>query len=247
MQGFLPGFLFCGVGGVAFLPPKFPRAQEGAGGLFPADHAAPLVIELGQIPPGLDDMGIVFAKQRFGGGAHAKTLLQPFGAAVGDPGHLRRKAFHMVLFLIQQRLWDKQRHSHIFMAAFFDHTVKDFLDILPDGLGIWPHDDAAPHAGIIDHLGFFDDICIPLGEIFVHGRDFAHELFVVCHCLFLFHPICPLASPPARGTNKYISLWALLQVRGVFFAPLSRGRPVGRRNPGSKRRPEGPNAAKPAG
>ena len=63
----LDGALFClfcrSVGSVAFLPQKFPGAEEGPGGLFPSHHGAPLVIDFRQIPVGMDISGIEVAEQ----------------------------------------------------------------------------------------------------------------------------------------------------------------------------------------
>jgi hypothetical protein len=96
------GLLGRGVEGVALLPEELPVAQEGAGGLLPAQHGAPLVIEHGQVPPGVDDPAPVVAEQRLGGGADAQPLLQLLAAAHGDPGALGGEALHMVLLLLQQ-------------------------------------------------------------------------------------------------------------------------------------------------
>jgi len=56
---------------VALLPQEFPVAEEGAGGLFPPQNAAPLVIEFGEIPPGVDDIGVVLAEEGLAGGPDA--------------------------------------------------------------------------------------------------------------------------------------------------------------------------------
>ena len=62
-DGELLGLLGGGVHGVALLPQELPVAQEGTGGFLPAEHGAPLVIELGQVPVGLDDVLVVLAEQ----------------------------------------------------------------------------------------------------------------------------------------------------------------------------------------
>ena len=130
-------------------------------------------------------MGVVLAEQSLGSGADAQPLLQLFAAAMGDPGHFGSKAFHMVLFLVQQGFGNENGHCHVLMAGLFDHAVKDLLNVFPDGLGIGAHDDAATHAGIVDQFGFFYDVGIPLGEVFIHGGDFPHHFFVVCHIISL--------------------------------------------------------------
>ena len=114
-HGLFPGLLGGGVHGVALLPQELPVAQEGAAGLLPAQDGAPLVIQLGQVPVGVDDVFIVLAEQGLGGGADAVALLQLLAAAHGDPGALRGEALHMVLLLLKQGLRDEYgqvRHSH---------------------------------------------------------------------------------------------------------------------------------------
>ena len=91
-QGLLHGLLRGGVHGVALLPQELPVAQEGAAGLLPAQDGAPLVVQLGQVPVGVDDVLIVLAEQGLGGGADAVALLQLLAAAVGDPGALGGEA-----------------------------------------------------------------------------------------------------------------------------------------------------------
>ena len=48
---------------MALLPEELPVAEEGPGGLFPAEHAGPLVIELGQVPVGVNDVGIMLTEK----------------------------------------------------------------------------------------------------------------------------------------------------------------------------------------
>ena len=180
-QGFLHRLLGGGVHGVTLLPPELAGTQEGTGSLFPAHNRAPLVIQLGQIAPRADDLGIVLAEQGLGGRADAQALLELFRAAVGDPGDFRRKALNMVLLLLQQAFRDKNRHGYIFVAGRLEHAVQHMLDILPQRLRIGAHDDTALDRGIVDHLGLFDNVRIPLGKIHVHGRDLADQLFLICH------------------------------------------------------------------
>ena len=49
-----------------------------------------------------------------------------------NPGHFGSKAFHMVLFLVQQGFGNENGHCHILMAGLFDHAVKDLLNVFPD-------------------------------------------------------------------------------------------------------------------
>ena len=168
------------VNGVALLPPEFPAAQEGAGGLFPADHGTPLIIEHGELAIGLEDAVPVVAEHGLGGRPERQPLLQLVAAAHGDPGHLRGKAVDQFAFLFQQALRDQRGHRHVFVAGFFELTVHDPLNVLPDGVAVWTQDHKSLHAGIVDQLRLLADIRIPLGEIVLHTGDLFH-FFVLCH------------------------------------------------------------------
>ena len=109
--------------GVTLLPVKLPGAEEGARGFFPANHRAPLIIQLGQIPPGVNNIFVMVAEQRLRGGTDAEPLGKLLLAAVGHPGHLRSEALHVVLFLLKQALGDKQRHRHVFVTKLFKLMV----------------------------------------------------------------------------------------------------------------------------
>ena len=112
-----------GVHGVTLLPVKLHGAEEGARGFFPANHGAPLIIQLGQIPPGVNNIFVMVAEQRLRGGTDAEPLGKLLLAAVGHPGHLRSEALHVVLFLLKQALGDKQRHRHVFVTKLFKLMV----------------------------------------------------------------------------------------------------------------------------
>ena len=179
--GLFPGLVGGGVHGVALLPQKLPVAQEGAGGLFPAQHAAPLVIQLGQIPVGMDDVLVMLAEQRFGGGADAQPVLQLLAAAHGDPGALGRKALHVILLLLEQGFGDQDGEIDVFVAGGLKAAIQLGLDVLPDGVAIGAIDEHALHRGIVDELGLGAHVGVPLGEVLVHGGDGGNGLFLVGH------------------------------------------------------------------
>ena len=167
------------VDGVALLPPELPAAQEGAGGLFPTDHAAPLVVQQRQVAVGLQHMGEVVAEQRLTGGPHAEPLLQLLGAADRHPGALGGEALDMVLLLLQQALGDKQRHRHVLMAGRLEHPVQNVLDVLPDRIAVGAQDHAALDRGVVHQLRLLADIGVPLGKVLVDGGDGLHQFLVL--------------------------------------------------------------------
>ena len=75
------GFFERGVGGVAFLPEKFERAQEELGAQLPAHHAVPLVDQHGQIAVGLNPLGVGVADDGFRRRPDDQRLFQFFAAA----------------------------------------------------------------------------------------------------------------------------------------------------------------------
>ena len=186
-QGLLHRLLGGGVDGVALLPPELTAAQEWTSGLFPAHDRAPLVVQLGQVAPGTDDLCVMLAEQGLRGRAHAQALLQLFRAAMGHPRNLRREALDVVLLLLQQAFRDENRHCHVLVAGLLEHAVQHMLDVLPQRLRVRAHDDAAFDRGIVDHLRLFYDVRVPLGKIHVHGRDLTDQFFLICHTWKLLH------------------------------------------------------------
>ena len=169
------------VDGVALLPPELTAAQEGAGGLLPADDGAPLVIQHGQLTVALEHIVPMVAEHGLRGGTESQTLLQLLAAAVGDPSHLRGEALHQLPLLFQQTLGDQHGHGHIHMAGLLEHTVHDALNILPNCVAIGTQDHKALDGGIVHQLRLQANISVPLGEVHLHGGDGFHISLVFSH------------------------------------------------------------------
>ena len=135
---------------MTLLPEELARAQKRAGGLFPAYNAAPLVIQLRQIPVGMNNILKVIAEKGLGGRAHAEPFLKLLFAAVGHPCNLGGKALNMILLLLQQAFGYKHRHINIFMPGLLEHTVNYMLNIFPDCVAVWTDYHAALNGGIVD-------------------------------------------------------------------------------------------------
>ena len=90
----------------------------------------------------------MLAEQGFGSGTDTNAFLQLLFAAVGYPCNLGRKAFYMVLFLLQQAFGNEHGHVYIFHACFFETVIQLSLQQLPDGIAIRADDHAALQAGI---------------------------------------------------------------------------------------------------
>ena len=189
LHGLFPGLFLCGMHGMALLPQKLPVAQEGTAGLLPPQDGAPLVILFGQVPPGVDDICVMLAEQRLGSRTDTEAVLQLLAAAHGDPGALGGKALHMVFLLLEQGLGDQYREVHVLMSRLLEPLVQLLLNILPDGVAIRAVDEHALDGGIVDQLGFFADVGIPLGKVHVPGGDGVHLSLILCHNLKSFAAI----------------------------------------------------------
>ena len=122
-QGFLLSLLGGGVHGVTLLPEKLRGSQKRTGGFFPAYHAAPLVIELGKVAVGLDNLFIVLAEERFGGGTNRKTLGELFLTADRYPRAFGCKALYVVFFSLKKALGNEHRHIHVLVTGFLEASV----------------------------------------------------------------------------------------------------------------------------
>ena len=187
LQGLLAGLFLGGMHGVTFLPKELGGAQEGTGGLLPADNVAPLVVELGQVAVGLNNVLIVLAEEGLGGGADDETLGQIGLAADGDDGALGCKTLDVILFLFQQALGDEHGHVDVLVTKLLEAGVEILLDVFPDGIAVGTDDHAALNAGIVHQLSLFDHVGIPLAEILLHRGDLFNKFLIVCH--FLCTPI----------------------------------------------------------
>ena len=154
-------------------------AEEGAGGLLPPEDGAPLVVQLGQVPVGLDDGPEVLAEQGLGGGADAAPLLQLLRAPHGDPGALGGKALHVVLLLLEQGLGDEHGQVDVLVAGLLELLVQLRLDVLPDGVAVGPVDEHPLDGGVVDELGLLAHVGVPLAEVDLHIGDLLDLLLVV--------------------------------------------------------------------
>ena len=187
------------VDGVALLPPELAGAQEGAGGLFPPHHAAPLVVQHGQVAVALQHMGKVVAEQRLAGGAHSQALLQRLAAAHRYPGHFGGKALHQLGLLFQQAFGHQHGQGHVLVAGGLEAGVQVFLDVLPQGVAVGAQHHKALNAGILHQLGLFADVGVPLGKVDLLRGDRLDQLFlVVCHDKLL-----TLSRPCGRGGVRF--------------------------------------------
>ena len=165
--------------GMALLPPELTGAQERAGGFLPADDAAPLVVQHGQVAVGVQHMAEMVAEHRLAGGAHRKALLQRVAAAGRDPGNLGGKAVDQLALLLEQALGDQHGHGHILMAGRLEAGVQILLDILPDGVAIGAQHHKALDAGILYQLSLGADVGIPLGKVDLLCGDRLNHLFLI--------------------------------------------------------------------
>ena len=178
----MPQPLSGSVHSVTLLPEEFSGAKEGTCGLFPSYYGAPLVINLGEVSIGFDNVCIMLTEESFGGRSDAKTLGESFLASHCNPSNLRSKALYVILFLFEERFGNKHRHINIFNACFLESCVENLLYILPDSVAVGANDHTTLYAGIINKVGFLNDVGIPFSKILIHRGDFGNQLFIIfCH------------------------------------------------------------------
>ena len=153
---------------VTFLPQKFHGTKERSRRLLPTHYGAPLVVNLRQVTVGVHDVRIEIAEERLGRRTYTHPFLQRLAAALGYPGNFRSKAFHVILFFIQEAFRDEHRKVAVLNAGFLEAAVKLFLNILPNCVSIWSNYHTSLDAGIIHKFRFLYDVRIPLGEIVLH-------------------------------------------------------------------------------
>ncbi len=179
--GLFDGFFLRFVGGVAFLPQEFCRAQEDAWAHFPAHDVAPLVDLKGQVAVGFRPTGKsgtddsfrsrtndVFVSQlarRNHLGLACFRVLDGFEAVMRDNGTFSRKTFSMLGFLLQVGDRDEHGEVSIGMTRALEFGIELLLDELPNGVAPWFNDHATADFGIFSEVGCLNDLLIPLREI----------------------------------------------------------------------------------
>ena len=140
-------------------------------------------------------MGIMIAKEGFGGRANAKPLCQFFASAMGNPCHFGSKSLYMIFLLLEQAFRNKHRHINIFMSGCFKTGIQILLNVFPNCITVRFKHHAASHTGIIYQFRFFYDVGVPLCEVFLHGSDRLNHFLLICH----------LIQSPFLSTNQFDS------------------------------------------
>ena len=180
-QGLLLRFFRSGVHGVTFLPEKFGGAQEGTGGLFPADDRAPLIVKLGQVAVGIDDLLVMLAEQGLRGRTDSQTLVELFLTADRHPCAFGRKALNVVFLALQETFGNEHRHVDVLVTGLLEAAVKVSLHELPDRVTVGADHHAALYAGIVNQFRLFDDIGIPFCKILVAAGNRLDHFFIFSH------------------------------------------------------------------
>ena len=121
---------------VPLLPEELRRPQERTRDLLPADDVGPLVDEDGQVAPRLDPLGVHRPDDGFGRGPHDQRLIEILAAALGDEGHLRRKALDVLGLPHDQALRDEERKVRVHVARLLEPRVEPLLDQLPHRVAV---------------------------------------------------------------------------------------------------------------
>ena len=171
-----------GVHSVALLPEELTGSEEGTSGLLPTNDRAPLIVELGKVAVGVDNVSVMLAEESLGSRTNAKLLGELFCAAVSYPCNLGSKARNVILLLLEKRFGNEHRHIYVLVTELLESGVKDSLNILPDSVAVGANDHTSLYAGVVDKIGLLYDVGVPFCEVLVHRGDLCDELLVVlCH------------------------------------------------------------------
>ncbi len=163
------------VGRVPLLPEKLGRPQERTRHLLPADDVRPLIDEDRQIAPRLHPFRVHRADDRLGRRPDDELLLELLAAAVRHVGDLRRKAFDVLRFLVQEAFGNEQREVRVHVAGRLDPRIERLLNQLPDRVAVRPDDHAALDRRVVGQLRAADDVEVPAREVLRARRDFGDE------------------------------------------------------------------------
>ena len=166
-----------GVRGVAFLPEELGGAQEHARAQLPADDVGPLVDQQRQIAPALNPLGEEVADDGLRSRTDHVRLFEFLAAGDGDHRQLRREAFHVLGFFLQEALRNQQREVDVLVAGGLEAVVELALQHFPDGVAVRLDDHAAfDDFGRLGHVALQHDVLIPGGKVLGSGSDrrFSH-------------------------------------------------------------------------
>ena len=164
------------MGGVSLLPQEFGCAEEWAGAHLPSHDVAPLVAHQWQVAPRVNPVavGVPYNSLRRGAddefllklcrGVNLHTALVVLGAQaiMGHHGALLGEAFHMLGFLGEERLRDKQWEVGILRASLLEHQVELVLHLLPDGITIGFDHHTSAYCRLLGEVGLHYQIIKPL-------------------------------------------------------------------------------------
>ncbi|MNJ45865.1 hypothetical protein D3C77_409770 [compost metagenome] len=167
---------------VAFLPQKLARTQKRQCPLLPPYDVGPLVDQNRQVPIGLNPPLIHMADHRFRGRTYGQPLFQLLACRFGYPRQLGVESLHMLFFLLEKALGNKEREVSVAMPCLLKPAVQFLLDMLPYFVTVRFEYDTAAHWRIIHQICFFNYIDIPAGKILSLRSNLRYELLLlICH------------------------------------------------------------------
>ena len=122
----------------------------------------------------------MLAEQRLGCGSDSITLFQLVNTAHSNPGALRCKTFHVILFFLQQTFGNQQRHIDILNANLFKLGIHNPLDVFPNGIAIGTVNKYTLNGRIINQLRLLTYVGKPLCKVYLHICNL-FNLFIFRH------------------------------------------------------------------
>ena len=84
----------------------------------------------------------------------------------------------------EEALRNEHRHVDVLVSGLFEITVKDALDVFPDGIAVGTVNEDTLDGRVVDQLCLLANVGEPLSKVDLHIGDLLN-LFIFCHCIFI--------------------------------------------------------------
>lgn len=212
-EGFFFSFFECCMGCVSFLPQELTCSNKGSGMLkLPPHNVRPLVQTKGKVSMTLDPIGICRIHDGLTGGSNCNGLSKIALSWFSNPGNFGSEAFNVFFLSFEGFLGNKHWEISVFNSMLFNQSIEKLLYSFPNTVAPGPEDVAAWDIIIIKHAWFVDNICIPVGKIFLFLVLNSKKIDFFFGFLFLFFLLLFLLDLHLLGQiNLFVSNLAMVQ------------------------------------
>lgn len=188
---------------VPFLPQEFTSSNERSWMFkLPANNICPLIQQKRQVTMGMNPFCKTGIHDSLTCRSDCNWLWQFALSTLCHPSDLRREAFNMALFLVKSCLSYEHWEITVLNSKFFNASIKEGSNLLPDVESWGPQDVASWDFVIFNEFGFRDDLWIPLWEVLFFLVLYAQDKSRVCLLTWL---------------GALCKLWFFFRSRFCFF------------------------------